>query len=210
MNISQLSRRILPLWSSIAILSCASPTGPDPPFRSLEESTPIVTGLRITNPHGPTELAEWRSPSDPASPQSFPINIVPKNLGFQSPFPNPGDSVVTLVFAVGATVEVSIWVVRAQGPGGGTGDLSEFSGGNIYAPYAIVVKKLISAFTLQAGFHEIRWDTRDDQGNLLKSGFYRICFQAGDNTTFHDIVIYRALSELPPDLGDLVVNRYGG
>jgi hypothetical protein len=95
---------------------------------------------------------------------------------------------------------VSLWVVRARPSGTEISDLVDYGGGGVYTPLAVVVKKLVASESLQTGHYGVSWDTRDDNGELVAKGFYRIYFQAGDYSSFRDVLIYRSLEDLPASL----------
>ena len=60
----------------------------------------------------------------------------------------------------------------------------------VYNPGGRVVRGLVSGF-LQAGAHDMRWDSRDDSGHVLASGMYIISLQAGNCMDHTAVVLMR-------------------
>jgi len=86
-----------------------------------------------------------------------PILSPPQSYGLDQNFPNPFNPVTTIRYFLPQSEEVTI---------------------NIYNLNGQLIRNLISE-SKNAGFHEIVWDARDNEGLILPSGVYLYGIQAG-------------------------------
>jgi len=202
-----------------ANVSCSNPNESDLPLHALGLGTPVVTGLYITGPNGPEALAVWGQPSDPP-PQGprllFPPPPQLSYYAFSPPYPNPLDGETVVKFDVkfldhapGLPTQsvVSLWIVRARWVQSVNPDVVSISGGMVPAPNSGAIRTLRHNEAMFPGHYSANWNGRDDNGDLVPAGFYRIYFQANDFTSWYDMFLYRSLNDLPGDLREIVVNR---
>ncbi|HTY58185.1 MAG TPA: hypothetical protein VMF59_05180 [Bacteroidota bacterium] len=143
------------------------------------------------------QLAVWGEPSDINMPSGNPPAASPFEL--DNPYPNPMDAGTTLEFTLPRQSTVSMWVVRARGVASDNTGYFNVGGGSMYS-FPTVVRKLASGKALPAGRFAVNWDSRDENGSDVPTGFYRVYFQAGDFAAFHDILLARSPYDLPPGL----------
>jgi hypothetical protein len=196
---------------AFSISTCSNPNDNDLPLHAPGLSTPVVTGLRVTGPSGPTEIAVWGVLSDPVA--IIPFNSggghgggLPTYLNFSTPYPNPHDGNASMKFSLPRDSRVSLWIVRARWIGTPNPDLTSFGGGTVPAPNNGAIRTLFHNIMLPAGYHVMTWDGRDDHGELAEGGFYRIYFQANEFTSWRDMLLYRSLEDIPNDLRSILIH----
>ena len=194
---------------SIVLISCKNPSETEILY-SPDLRTPVVTGIRITNEIA-EEIAVWGNPNDPESPvgkveksenppdDDGPIHAVPTyGLDMEAPYPNPVNGPCCIRFAIGNSSDVKIWVVPAVLTGEDESNTVDISNALVIKPNIAVI--VLVNRKLFAGIHEVRWNSKDSQGNDVPGGFYRIYVQADEYLLWRDVAVWRKPGDLPPDL----------
>ncbi len=148
------------------------------PTGTLYHHTPRATGMWLTDQN--TITGTWGSPVDSIvaypNPSTPPINIT-----FEVP-PQPG--------------RVTLWLVRALGPGESASDLVVRGGADVLSSDGAPVKVLVDD-DREAGHYVIEWGGDTSAGIAAPRGFYRIWLAVGEKITFTDIFVGDNLHEYP-------------
>ncbi|HUI29659.1 MAG TPA: hypothetical protein VLX91_05545 [Candidatus Acidoferrales bacterium] len=212
MNISFAGKleAVLLLMVSFVALSCKS----DNTLVAPTLTTSIVTGLWITNSSGPTPIAVWGNPSDGSGSGSggFGFNGginersdsivagIPRYFVFHIPYPNPAPGVTEFVFDLPIQSVVDLWIVKARWVGEQSSDETLEGSATTITPERNTVKIFLRSNLMYAGQHTETWSGTDDNGRPVPAGFYRVYWRVNGFLAFHDIFLYRQLSDLPIDL----------
>ena len=210
------------VWASTVLavmgLSCSGTNESDLPLHAPGLSTPVVTGLRITTSAGPAVVATWGNPGEPVDPPVHHYNgdrqdtLVPELGGIPvsylcaALYPNPSDGQTVLTFALPRTSRVDLWIVRARWWESPNMDVIPVLGSTVSVPSNRAIKTLIRNTDRWAGTYQVIWDGRDDNGDLVPSGFYRVYLQADNYSSWRDMFLYRSLDEIPLGLKSLVTS----
>jgi hypothetical protein len=194
---------------AFSISTCSNPNDNDMPLHAPGLSTPVVTGLRVTGPSGPQEIAIWGVLSDPVTIRPFYTGGghgggLPAYFDFATPYPNPHDGFATMKFALPKESLLNLWIVRARWIGTTNPDLLSIGGGTVPAPNNGAVRTLLRSIRQFAGYHLVTWDGRDDNGEPVRAGFYRVYFQTNEFTSWRDMLLYRSWEDLPSDLRSIL------
>lgn len=210
------------VWASTVLavmgLSCSGPNESDLPLHAPGLSTPVVTGLRITTSAGPDVVTTWGNPGDPIDPPVHHYNgderdtLVPETGGIPvsylstALYPNPSDGVTAMEYALPKDSRVDLWVVRARWWESPNTDLVPIFGSTVSVPNTLAIRTLARNEVFPAGQFLTIWDGRDDNGDLVPSGFYRVYLQAGNYSSWRDMFLYRSFDDLPLGLKNLVTS----
>jgi hypothetical protein len=208
-------RLCLSLAIGLFVASCSHPDESTLPLHAPGPFTPVVTGLRITGPAGPVQIAVWGVPSDPASNgstysggtgdvDSVEPGPIPNRFDFYNTYPNPSDGSLAIAFALPRQSAVNLWIVRARWSGNVNTDVVSIGGSTIPAPNNGAIRTFLHSYELSAGSYRAIWDGRNDNGEPVSGGFYRVYFQADGFTSWRDILLYRSLEEIPGDLRSIL------
>jgi hypothetical protein len=175
--------------------------GCDNPFVSTPgtQGNNIVTGIYITSEGG--ELySVWGNPRTSRIGTSKEKSIVfndeeitslPPNFELNIPYPNPFVASATVQFQIPVASLVNVWYETAYMPQSNT-PLPNQS--KIEREFRRVY--LIKKQNMAAGVHTVQLatlinsdDEFDENGEHIPPGFYRVFFQAGSFTAYHDIYI---------------------
>ena len=148
------------------------------PTGTLHHHTPRVTGMWLTDQN--TITGTWGKPVDSIVTYPNP-SVPPINITFEVP-PNPG--------------RVTLWLVRALGPGESASDLVVRGGAGVLSSDGAPVKVLVDD-DREAGHYVIRWGGETSEGTAAPNGFYRIWLAVGEKITFTDIFVGDNLHEYP-------------
>ena len=194
-------------------LSCSTPNGNDVPLSSPSLTTPIVTGLFITNSEGPQILAVWESPQQGNPSESSPSSVhtiggisssLPRQNSFQLPYPNPSSTVCNITFAVPRQSIVDVWAVHAQWAGNTGSSIDDAAGAAVPTSQKTPAVLFYQNTSLLAGFYTVQWDWSRSDGNSVDPGFYRIYCRIDNITYSHDVLLYKNAADLPSDLRKLI------
>jgi hypothetical protein len=109
-----------------------------------------------------------------------PIAVIGEPNSTLFPYPNPFNGTTEVGFRVPTVSQVSIWVVRALGPGEEAPEAGgKFLGADISPTSATTILWSMSS-VLVAGYHRVILVAHDDAGNLWPDGYYRVYVKIGD------------------------------
>jgi len=151
------------------------------PTGSLYHYAPRATGMWLTDEQGQI-VGVWGHPEAGTW-----IDTVFSPTGDTSvsilAYPNPTRPPLDIAFYVRHSDRVTLWVVRALGPGEEGSELTNVGGAGVISddgrPVAILVDEPRSA-----GRYVINWG-----GSGTEAGFYRIWLAVGEDITWTDIYI---------------------
>ena len=197
------------LFLSVLILlslnSCNNSTEPLD-TNNIDYEIPVVPGLLLTTPSGPETVGIWRNPHLPNGEYQYYPNVYkvdidipgPLDIRLETPYPNPTNDYVTIVFALSIDTKVSLWLVRAKLPEDNFNNLETATGGVFVTANSKI--ELLNDYPFQIGKHAVRCEWKDKDGKLLPAGFYRVYFKADGHTLWCDVLLARTITDLPPDL----------
>ena len=205
----------LSLAVALLVASCSHPDESTLPLHAPGPFAPVVTGLRITGPAGPEQIAVWGVPSDPVAvgvlyagggerADSVIPGWIPGGFAFYNAYPNPAEGALALRFALPRRSSVDLWVVRARWIGSPNSDPVSLSGATIPAPANGAIRTLLHGVEREAGSYLFIWDGRDDDGGAASSGFYRVYLRADQFVSWRDVLLYHSPDELPGDLRNIL------
>jgi hypothetical protein len=207
----------------VFLFSCKSPNENEIPLLSPDMSQPIATGIYITNANGPDPIGIWGNPSDGSSATSvgYPIldihsgniidtnsslnhvsavspnpTVLPKTIKLQNPYPNPFEGVCVINYSLPVSSNVLLYVVPARWYGKNSDDINSSAGAITAAPKRTAIAILVRE-AQAAGMYVCQWRARDQNGNSLPSGFYRIYLRVNDTICWHDVFLYNEITDLP-------------
>ncbi len=151
---------------------------------------PEVTGIAVTNEFGHI-LGEWGQP-----PYIYSNSL----MQIRTPYPNPGSDSVNVWFGIPYGMYISAWVVRALGPGESIEILEGYAGAQTAVINGNPIATIKDSTYHEAGFSNLRWYCRDDHGQPVPSGFYRIFIQGGEFFAWADFLLVRDCDYLPPNM----------
>ncbi|MCI0696981.1 hypothetical protein L0337_33870 [candidate division KSB1 bacterium] len=187
------------LLCGILFFACRGTNDPTP-FFSPELDGPVVTGLIITGEDSPEPLASWGKPSEPRDPNG--------RLAISTPYPNPNNGSAFVQFQLNESMRIDMWVVMAYHPAMQPTREIFAANGTIYKTNSLSVRTLIKNNLRARGIYSISWDGRDDSGNVVPDGFYRIYIKGGNTNTllWTDLLLLREPCKAPPLLRTLLSN----
>jgi len=207
----------IPLLLAWISISCTDPDESSLPLYSPGMSTPVVTGIRITTPAGPSVVAVWGNPSDPMDPvvrYGYPADSpdtaapvegqIPDGYACSAWYPNPSDGSTVAEFAVPKSSLVDLWIVRARWWETPDTDPVPVLGSTVPVPVNLAVRTVIRHVVMPAGSYRFTWEGRDDNGDPVPSGFYRLYLKAGTYSTWRDMFLYRSLNDIPSGLRSII------
>lgn len=170
---------------TLVLLSCDHPFVVTPSTQGIN----TVTGMYITNENGEI-YSVWRKPSVNENGGTEKINgqeeefEIPSSMALFTPYPNPFVTSTTIRFQLPSANYVSIWLETAYLPQ------------SVYPlPNQSQIEKPFKRYFLlgsrfSAGKHSLILGTvLNEKGDRLPPGLYRIFFNAGNFTAYHDIYI---------------------
>jgi hypothetical protein len=205
-------------------LSCHSPNDSEIVPSSPDMSQPIVTGIYITNAFGPDPIGVWGNPSDGSStvsvsypnfsiadgvshPVDSPLRkagavspgVLTTSLKLDNPYPNPFNGGVVISFSIPTTSKVELFVVPARLADDLSYDICSYSGAIAASPLRTAIAILVFE-PKTAGMFVCNWNSRDQNGNVLPDGFYRIYLRVNNMVCWHDVLLANDVASLPPGL----------
>lgn len=140
---------------------------------------PIVTGMILTDAMG-NPTGAWGNPTST-------LEV----------YPNPTDGPVVISLWVEDACRLRVWIVKAYGPGESFTPLVSFAGGEVYAGYGAPVRILFDDEVSGGRGFGFFWNSADDSGNALPSGFYRIYVMVDRSIYWGDMFLARECAEIP-------------
>jgi hypothetical protein len=191
---------LMTLLSSL-FYSCENPTSPDPIYYQIS-NTPIITGIVRTGSDSPEPLGIIGSPNEKSE---LSVNVavntsnmgssIPKNFNMSPLYPNPTDGSISIRYSLPYKSDVSVWVVRGKSPEESSNtNNTVYTNGYFITPSNNFIQEL-SSRTAYAGSYAIIWDIRDQKGNILPDGYYRIYLVVNGNLMWRDLWIYKHAGE---------------
>lgn len=172
-------------WVSLGLAGCRD--ADNAPMRTPDFHAPIVTGLYVTNHFATVET--WRDPS---------------YHGQVGAFPSITSLSTDVRFILSQTSDATVWVTPAVMKGE---ELLSSAGGGLYAQIPGAAIWTFPKQQYSGGLtNVVEWDLKDDQGNKVKPGFYRVYVQAEDDVLFSDMFVYHDCSDIPPDIKTNICN----
>ena len=186
---------LTPIIFSIFFYSCDNSVSVDPVYYEIS-NPPIITGIVRTGEDSPTPLGTIGSPNEKTT-LSYSGNsnsMLPNKFIMSSPFPNPTDYSTTIMFSLPIKSKISIWVVRGKAVGEDFIDHSIYSNGYFKVPSEQFSMKLDEGIK-EAGRYAFIWQAKDQAGNQLPDGFYRIYLIINDNMLWRDVWLYHPANQ---------------
>lgn len=170
-----------------ALLIAACRDADDAPMRTPDFRAPVVTGLYVANDFVTVET--WREPS---------------NQGQIGVFYSIANNRSQIRFILQQTAEATVWITPAVLKGE---ELLNSSGGGLFSqiPGAAIRTFPKQLFTSVA-INEVMWDLKDDHGNKVRPGFYRVFVETDDDVLFTDMLVYHDCSDIPHDIKTNICN----
>lgn len=155
-----------------------------------ELSTPTVTGLRFMDRSG-SIILDWGTPNNNIKSISAKCGQI-----YLSVFPNPAVGIFSIRHtAYDCDAVTDIWVTSARLSTDQTPEQLNFANANLARPGGFLIKTLAKHESLQKGI--ITWDSTDDRGNKVPSGFYRIYVRIDGKLLWQDILLARKSEDIP-------------
>jgi len=145
----------------------------DPPFLGITATAPDGASL------GPLDLDDWGCSANGRRVVNAAADVPggpPTDYCFLPAAPNPARTATRLQFTLPELSDVSIDILGTSG---------NHSAGNA----RVVRHLLVEGYPLVAGFFEIVWDLRDDDGERVPAGIYRAVFTAEGRVLCGDIEV---------------------
>lgn len=141
---------------TLCLLGCSSDSGPFDP--TLFKSP--YSGITYTDENGdligPVDSGDWQLAWG-ASPGGTPIRkLVPTSMRAFPAYPNPFSNSTVLSFTIAYATEIRLWIKGEA-------------------------HQLVRSYLVQneAGMHEFVWDGKNDQGEQVPDGIYRVYYEIG-------------------------------
>ncbi|MEA1987437.1 MAG: hypothetical protein U9N76_08120 [Candidatus Marinimicrobia bacterium] len=146
--------------------------------------TPVVTGFYKTDESG-NIIETYGIPSE--SDQNIQLdNCEPVRIG--TPFKNPFGSYTQLDFSFACQADIAIFVVPAKLPHEPTSSYTLNSNGINKIAEGLSIRTIYEKKDEMPGRYPFSWDGKDDFGNEVSSGFYRIYFKVNDYYFWKDVL----------------------
>ena len=174
--------------------------------------TPLATGIWFTTDTGPDIIGKLGNPADSYDSRVGPPQRVNNNgniyymyFTFLHPYPNPFSGSVQSGYQLLYNSTVDLWIVKARYINDHASDETNEGGATTISPTRTTIKTIFHNEPKTVGVHAFVWDGTDDGGNLVQGGFYRIYLRTNGWTSFHDVLIVRQLSDIPPSWRKILV-----
>lgn len=159
----------------------------DAPMRTPDFQAPLVTGLYVTNDFARVET--WRKPS---------------NHGQVGAYPSITNLSTNVRFILSQTSDATVWVTPAALKGE---ELLHSSGGGLYAQIPGAAIKTFPKQSFPALLiNDVNWDLKDDHGNKVRPGFYRVFVETDEDVIYTDMFIYYDCSDIPNGIKTEICN----
>ena len=174
---------------------------------ALSGAASDATGIRVTSPAGPLQVAVWGNPTTPDyagidGPRPPGVGLPRPEGEITNPFPNPTTSGVTLSFPMGRSGSVRVWVEEVRFAGWLASTHTSVAGATLRSSSGRYVATVIDA-RLEAGTHSFTWALPADR-RTVPAGVYRIYVSTENLLRWRDMIIYHSLADLPADLRAIV------
>jgi len=163
----------------LAAISGCSDTDTYNPIYAQYIGPPVVTGMIFTDERG-NYVGGWGEPTSTVAV-----------------YPNPTNGPFAIQFALEKGCRVSVWVVKAYGPGESVAPIFSSAGAETYVPYGAPIRILMDQEYRAAGISKVVWDITDDLGNAVPAGFYRIYVARDNSLAWADVLFVRDCADVP-------------
>ena len=166
---------------------------------------PVVPGLIITTEESPAPVGKWRNPHSPGSiyygPGRNDSNAVfPYYLALDTPYPNPTSGSNSIRFSLPIRAVVSLTLVKARLPEHQADGPETASGGVFVSSGSKPAVVLLDNEVKEAGYYEVEWSGKNNEGEDVPAGFYRVYLEADGHVLWCDILLARSINDLPAEL----------
>lgn len=188
--------RINKLLAAILTLLLLGCSNDDDPFSASGGIADVFVtpGIFITDPNG-YSLGEWGNPplhpdfgevENQVAMDSILIQPSDKFRMFQL-YPNPSPSSVSIYFVSGLPAfSAKAWVVPVLGQSVENPLLLSTGYGEIFQVSSPIIGTIYEEENLDPGAYVFSWDGKDDLGNTVPDGFYRIFLQVDEYLLWRD------------------------
>ena len=187
---------VIVVFVIVILISCDSANM----FNSSTLEAPVVPGIYRTDCDG-NSWGRWLNPYSPS--YEFP-NSNPNlwNITMQcTAYPNPDDGHLGISFYIPYEGSGKVTVVAALPPGSVQTNSIYYSNANFVNVEGGSVRTLFNDTFINCGHHTFVWDGRDDYGNKVADGFYRIYLEFDEYLLWVDMLLARDPNNIPPGLG---------
>lgn len=182
-----MNKQIIRLLIITSLFTGACRDADDAPMRTHDFQAPVVTGLYVTNDFA--SLQTWQKPSSRGE-----IGI----------YPSVTNATTAIRFILPQSTEATVWITPAVLKGE---ELLHSSGGGLYAQISGVAIKTFPKQSFPALLiNDVNWDLKDDHGNKVRPGFYRVFIETGDDVLYTDMFVYNDCSDIPHDIKTEICN----
>ncbi len=171
------------------LLSCKNPTDAGSSIINSSE-IPLITGIVMTSSDSPDPIAILGQPNE----KSYIIEVSATHgkLNYQltEPYPNPSSEGVFINFGIPVGKNITVWIVKGRLPGENTSGAAIYGNGYYVSPHFSYYKIILEGY-IQAGYHRVEWNEKDDNGNYLPDGVYRIYIRIDNQLLWRNIWLHR-------------------
>ncbi len=125
---------------------------------------------------------------------------IPAKVDVSIPFPNPTNVPQKFLIQIPADAKVSSWVIPAISVNKSNKTSITFGNNLVYKNQGIIIRDICSEKNYGQGRYLFEWDTKDNEGNDVPQGFYRIYTQITDMLYWRDIYVFRGEYIYPEDI----------
>ncbi|MEA1987439.1 MAG: hypothetical protein U9N76_08130, partial [Candidatus Marinimicrobia bacterium] len=193
-------RLVLLFIMLLLLYNCQDPSD-SANLRSPDGITPVVTGFYETDASG-NILETYGTPSESnqdiqidnceSAPvdTTYPFGVFPMRFYLHTPFPNPCNLSTSIYFDIACKVDIVLFVVPAKLPHEPTSSYTLNSNGINKIAEGLSIRTIYEKKDGMPGYYPISWDGRDDYGNEVSSGFYRIYLKINEYYLWRDVLFF--------------------
>lgn len=178
----------------IIISSCSQSNS----FVTPTLSAPVVPGIELIDCDG-NHWGSWLYPYSPSF--EFPGDELIWHYYLRcAAYPNPSNGYFSISYDIPDEGNVKITVVSALPPGSDPEThLTNYNNSTFVILGGNPIRTLLDQ-SLSQGSYNMPWDTRDDFGNKVPDGFYRIYLEWNEYLVWYDVFNLNDLNNLPPGM----------
>tara|TARA_B100000315_G_C14303798_1_gene463079 strand:+ start:85 stop:603 length:519 start_codon:yes stop_codon:yes gene_type:complete len=157
----------------LLIVGCDSPTGSGNKIGGNSNFETIYGMDESVNPTGIIGSGIWGECYDQNyyrySPDTMSISVafpIPNDYAIEPPYPNPFVTSINLTFSLPTESESKILIINSNNS---------------------VIKTILNESTLSAGYYSVIWDAKDEEGNQVEDGYYRVIVDFGYKECFANL-----------------------
>jgi len=186
-----LNKQIMTIVLCTLAFSCTEDDGILLPGEAIGDVF-VTEGLFLTDPSG-YQFGTWGNPPEHPDfgamhvPDTGSVLLPQVVFRMSQLYPNPGNSSVSIEFATAMSgFSVKAWVVRILGPEESQNSTRFYAGAEVFHDRSPVVRHLDFNYGPNPGRYVFSWDCKDDEGDIVPDGFYRIFVQLNDYILWRD------------------------